>query len=252
VPAHFDQADHRDRELRLALETASLEWIETAGELGTALRELALLRNLTPRFNRRRRAAAAWSLRWQPGEPVRAEPLSAEAAEAADLQEPDANGTWYGAFRDRADALAALRGMARSQQLCTVLLGLQPGPGPCSGHTQGHCRGACIGAESAVRHMLRSAQALARLRLRRWPFASRIGLREADARRAVSEIHVLDRWRYLGTARTEQELEDIALMRDLPRFDLDVYRALVRHLSAKLDKLTVIDLRRPHDWDADW
>jgi DNA polymerase-3 subunit epsilon len=248
VLAHFDQAEHRERELRLALETASLEWVETAGELSMALRELALLRELTPRFNRRRRTSEIWSLRWQPGETLRVEQLPSATPELAGEDPVDAH---YGAFRDRTDAVAALRGMARSYQLCEIVLGLQPGPGPCSAYAQGHCRGACIGAEHAAQHLLRTAEALARLRLQRWPYPARIGVREADPRRAVAEIHVLDQWRYLGTARTQEELDALVLQRKLPPFDLDVYRVLVRHLAGTRSALPVIDLSRQNAWDAD-
>src|SRR5262249_12074619 len=46
------------------LQTATLEWIETAGGFGAALRELRLLRSLDPRYNRRRQPGEAWSWDW--------------------------------------------------------------------------------------------------------------------------------------------------------------------------------------------
>ena len=244
VAAHFTQASDRERKLRSALDTASLDWTETAGELGAALRELALLRKLEPRFKRRRQASQAWSLRWQPGQAI-------EVVEISE-QGPGGEHALYGTFRSRADAMAALRGLARGHQLCPIVLALEAGPGPCSGHAQGYCRGVCIGAEPPARHTLRVAEAIARLRLPDWPFTGRVGLSEADSRRAVSEIHVLDRWRYLGTARTQEELEALLLGRELPPFDLDVYRVLSRHLSRAHDPLPVIDLNRQSGWDAHW
>jgi len=244
VAAHFAQGADRSRELCRALETASLEWTETPGELGAALRELALLRDLKPRFNRRREASEAWSVRWQPG----------RAAEVVPISEAGADGEpgLYGTFRSRTDAMAALSGLARSHQLCPISLGLEAGPGPCSGHAQGTCRGVCIGAEAPARHSLRTTEALARLRLPDWPFGGPIGVREADARRAVSEIHVLDCWRYFGTARTQEELEALVLRRELPPFDLDVYRVLTRHLGRTQERSTVIDFSRRSLSDELW
>ena len=199
VLAHFDGDGHLDQAQQLALQTASLEWIETGGELGAALREIALLRQLAPIFNRRRDPSQAWSLRWSPGGMV----------EPVEVEEPGiASDSIYGMFRSRADAFAALRGVANAQQLCRILLGLESGSGPCSAYAQGVCRGACIGLETPAQHMVRLAGALARLRLAPWPFAGRIALREADTYRGVSEIHVLDQWRYLGSARTEMELAE--------------------------------------------
>ena len=154
----------------------------------------------------------------------------------------------YGVFRSRADAFAALRGVAHAQQLCRILLGLESGPGPCSAHAQGICRGACAGRETPAQHMVRLAGALARLRLAPWPFAGRIALREADAYRGVSEIHVLDQWRYLGSARTETELAELLEQRELPPFDIDHYRLLTRHLSRARHTLPLVDLAKQPIW----
>ncbi len=237
ILAHFSGGGELNRAQRLALQTASLEWTETGGELGAALREIALLRQLKPIYNRRREPSQAWSLRWNPGGIV--EPI--------DLQGQDgiASDSAYGVFRSRADAFAALSGVARAQQLCRILLGLESGPGPCSALVEGLCRGACAGHETAAQHMVRLAGALARLRLAPWPFGGRIALREADPHRALSEVHVLDQWRYVGSARTDDELAALLEERELPLFDVDHYRVLNRHLIQMRRPLPVIDLTRP-------
>jgi DNA polymerase-3 subunit epsilon len=239
VLAHFDGDGHLDQAQQLALQTASLEWIETGGELGAALREIALLRRLAPIFNRRRDPSQAWSLRWSPG----------GAVEPVEVEEPGiASDSIYGVFRSRADAFAALRGVAHAQQLCRILLGLESGSGPCSAYAQGLCRGACIGLEMPAQHMVRLAGALARLRLAPWPFAGRIALREADTYRGVTEIHVLDRWRHLGSARTETELAEVLERRELPPFDIDHYRLLTRHFSRGPELLPLVDLAKQPVW----
>ena len=240
VLAHFNADGRLDRAQRLALQTASLEWIETGGELGAALREIALLRRLTPVFNRRRDPSEVWSLCWSPGACVETVRLDEEPGVMSD--------STYGVFRSRADAFAALRGVAHAQQLCRILLGLESGPGPCSAHTQGACRGACAGRETPAQHMIRLAGALARLRLAPWPFAGRIALREADPYRGVSEIHVLEHWRYLGSARTETELAELLERRDLPPFDIDHYRLLTRHLARTRHSLPLVDFSKQPVW----
>ncbi len=244
VLAHFAANGTLDRMQRLALQTASLEWTETAGELGAALREIALLRDLAPLYNRRRKPSEAWSLRWSPGSNVELIDLQGEAGIAPD--------SVYGVFRSRADAWAALRGVARTQQLCGILLGLESGPGPCSAHVNGACRGACVGRETAAQHMVRLAGALARLRLAPWPFGGRIALCEADPHRALSEVHVLDQWRYLGSARTDNELAALLEQPHLPLFDVDHYRVLNRHLTQAPRPLPVVDLARPGARELVW
>ena len=234
ILAHFSGDGELKRAQRLALQTASLEWTETGGELGAALREIALLRELKPIYNRRREPSQAWSLRWNPGGVVEPVEMQGEDSVASD--------SVYGVFQSRVDAFAALRGIARAQQLCRILLGLESGPGPCSAFVEGLCRGACAGRETAAQHMVRLVGALARLQLPPWPFAGRIALRETDPGRALDEVHVFDQWRYLGSARTDTELAELVEQCELPVFDVDHYRLLMRHLSHARHALPAVDL----------
>ena len=69
--------------------------------------------------------------------------------------------------------------------------------------------------------------ALASLRMKPWPYASRIVVAERDWR-GLEDWHVLDGWRYLGTVR---EFESATDVRDEAPFDADVYRILQRFLA---------------------
>jgi DNA polymerase-3 subunit epsilon len=158
----------------------------------------------------------------------------------------------YGIFRSRNDALAALRGIARAQSLCAILTGLESGPGPCSLYADGNCRGVCIGKENPVLHTARLVSALARLRLAPWPFRAAIAVREADPYRAMSEMHVFDRWRYLGSARTDPELAELMTVRTLPDFDIDYYRLIARHLAQPQATRNIIELPRDAPQPMEW
>ena len=215
-------------------QTASFEWIETAGALGAALREVALRRSLDPIHNRSQSAGEAWSMLW-----------SADGdLTLVDLQEhvDSPSAALYGAFRSRKDALAALCGLARGHRLCRIMLGLETGPGPCSAYRVDGCRGACVEIEHRSMHAIRLASALARLRLPQWPFSGRVAVSESDPSRAVSEVHVLERWRYLGSARTEPELDALAQQRTLPDFDIDQFRIIARHLAQPGARKNIRDL----------
>jgi DNA polymerase-3 subunit epsilon len=71
---------------------------------------------------------------------------------------------------------------------------------------------------------MRLMTALTGLKLVSWPFPGPAAIREED------EIHVIDGWRYLGTARND---EDILALLDAgrPQFDRDTYRILSRHVA---------------------
>ncbi len=44
----------------------------------------------------------------------------------------------------------------------------------------------------------------------------------------TADLHVIDHWAYLGTARTEEELAELRFRESSAAFDVDVYRILVR------------------------
>jgi DNA polymerase-3 subunit epsilon len=54
-----------------------------------------------------------------------------------------------------------------------------------------------------------------------WPFAGPAWIREGD------EVHLIDHWRHLGTARSEADLYDL-LDAAVPAFDRDSYRILLK------------------------
>ena len=45
------------------------------------------------------------------------------------------------------------------------------------------------------------------------------------------EFHVLDRWMYLGSARTEEDLAALSVRSASGGFDVDVYRMLLRYFA---------------------
>ena len=82
--------------------------------------------------------------------------------------------------------------------------------------------------------------ALSSLKLKPWPFPGRVAIAERS-QAAGGDLHVLDHWTYLGTARSDEELEALAAREAPVAFDAHVYRILVRHM-AKHPKLEWRDL----------
>jgi len=63
-----------------------------------------------------------------------------------------------------------------------------------------------------------------------WPYSGRIGIRERNRANDRCELHVLDRWRYLGTAHSEADLYE--LEEATGAFDPETYRLLLRFLKS--------------------
>jgi DNA polymerase-3 subunit epsilon len=222
VLAHFGDDLRSSREMQLAREVRRVEYERTAGELGALLREAELVKRLLPVYNRQlRRAAELCGFAFDATRLRLVEDFGAEGLEHV-----------HGLFRSRRAALAALRGLADAHGLCLQSLGFENGrKGACFRHQIARCAGLCAGKESVHAHHARLAQALAGLKNAAWPWAGPVGVVEEDAEREATEVHVVHRWCYLGTAKTEDEVP--ALLEARPRFDPDQYKILVRHLGTK-------------------
>jgi DNA polymerase-3 subunit epsilon len=249
VCSHFGarEADSADR--RLTDRVRRVDWVETAGELGAMLQEAEWIRTQKPLFNRRTKSSAQpHTLRVRaPQTPAgQASPVEAVAIDGVDFAELM---QCFGVFHSEKDARKALGDIARAHQLCLKILGLEDSAGSCFAYQVGKCRGACLGKEPLILHSMRLQLALSSLKLKSWPFPGCIALRERHPRGGMAEsmhgtdLHVVDHWAYLGTARTDEELAELAARKSNAAFDVDVYRILVRYF-AKNPKLDWLDLTR--------
>lgn len=202
-----------------------IEWQRTAGELGALLREAELVKELDPLYNRQLRRPGRLCGFAFDGKRLR--------LAGADEIDADTLPFVYGVWRSRRAALQALRAAADEQRLCLQTLGFDvKKKGSCLRHQLGRCAGVCAGKESIHVHHARVATALARLKSVDWPHRGPLGVVEEDRTRDATEVHVLDRWCYLGTATSDAEVAELLEARR-PRFDYDHYRILSRHLGKR-------------------
>jgi DNA polymerase-3 subunit epsilon len=145
--------------------------------------------------------------------------------------EPGRQDNLYGLFYNKREALASLQSIAKKNQLCEAILGLEKrqGQGPCFGFHVKQCTGACIGAESAAIHNLRVKTALLKLKVDSWPYQGAIAVQEG------ADLHLFDHWCYLGTAANLAEVEEL-LGDGRPEFDLDIYK-IIRKILKKTKEL---------------
>jgi DNA polymerase III subunit epsilon len=200
-----------------------IDWQRTAGELGAALREAVLMKQLAPAHNRqlkRPEAICGFAFDMKRLRIARAHEIDADTLPYV-----------YGLFRSKKVALQTLRELADAHGLCLQTLDIEPGRGACFRHQIGRCAGVCAGKENVHVHHARVATALASFKGMEWPHAGALGVIEHDRSRDATEVHVLDRWCYLGTARSDAELAEITQSPPAARFDYDHYRIVARHLA---------------------
>jgi DNA polymerase-3 subunit epsilon len=242
VIAHF-AAEHRtNKNTQISGEVKRVQFIATAGELSAHLRAVQLTKKLAPLYNRRLRSSVetcAWQ--WRSESPQTPPQLvNFIEVEGGDLDR------LYGFFPSRATALKALRALADAHRLCRITLGLEASSatGACSAYDSGHCRGVCVGAESALAHAIRVVQALSRLRLKRWPYPGPIAVRERDPHSERVDIHLVDDWRYFGTASSDAELHELAQSQSPVAFDVETYKILARLIKSLPRSCEILTLPR--------
>ncbi|HEY5899217.1 MAG TPA: exonuclease domain-containing protein [Burkholderiales bacterium] len=199
-----------------------IDWRRTVGELGALLTEARLVKELAPAGNRQLRRQDSHCGFVFDGKRLR--------IAAAEEITPQTLPYLYGVFRSRRAALQCLREIADQHGLCLQALGLDGSRRTsCFRHQIGRCAGVCAAKESIHAHHARLVSALAGLKAPPWPYPGPVAIVETDAAREATEVHAVDRWCYLGAARCEPEIAELA--QNEPRFDYDEYRILSRHLG---------------------
>ena len=145
----------------------------------------------------------------------------------------------YGLFYSRREAQQCLTVIAKRNQLCGVVLGLEKRElkKPCFAYQVKQCKGACLGSETMASHNQRLQLALDAFRVKSWPYAGPIAIAEGE------QMHVIDRWCYLGSAINQDELDELSSEGEA-EFDLDIYKILKKKLSS-LTSSQIVNLTRP-------
>lgn len=240
VMSHFAADRMNGKEADLARQIRRVEWEQTAGELGALLLEACLVKHHKPLHNRQlRKNETVFGLRV-----VSSNKRKAQVLERVPLAETDPR-EWvdvYGAFRSKKEADNLLRELAHLYKLCPRRLGLEPGrTGACLAHQMNRCAGVCAGKETPEAHDARLVAALSGKGVKPWPWPGPVCVPEHDPATGRSEFHLLDRWCYLATERSDADLAD-ALDGAAYGFDIDIYRLLVRWFDAHAHRQSVVPL----------
>ncbi|MDD2924566.1 exonuclease domain-containing protein [Rhodoferax sp.] len=228
ILSHFQAAGHAPPVPGLSQTVQRISWQETAGELGAQLLETRWRKTLaTPPQHPAARDHTPWV--WLLDANPAKRPLL--TLQRGNKLAPEQLDRLYGPYRSRNQAISRLRELAETHQLCPQALGLTSGQGACPAHLAGRCQGLCCGAESPSRHNLRLQLALSADKLRSWPFAGCVGLREHDPSTGRTDIHLFDHWCHLATVHSDDALAEALQSRPQERrFDLDTYRLALKYL----------------------
>ena len=246
VAAHFTGDWRSETDLRLSQEIRRIEFEQTAGELGALLREATLVKMELPAHNRalRRKEEAGVLVLDDTGPPRFVRALDVEPARLAGC---------YGPFASKRAAAEHLRALAADHALCWKRLAFERrAAGPCFARQIKRCNGACVGAESGEAHDARLAHALAPAKIPAWPVDGPAMVREVAADGTRTDLHLVQDWCWLGTARDEGDLDALLAAAPRARFDIDVARLLQKRWAK--GRLRLVAAARaaatPRDYDG--
>ena len=233
VMGHFQGALTQRKEMKLSMQVRDIDWIETSGELGALILESRLIKERMPSMNiklRRSKDLCAWKLGL-----TEDGVLTPHLVVHREL-DPGIQENLFGLFYSKREANAYIKAIAKKYRLCEALLGLEKRieGKACFGYQVKQCGGACIGGSPIELHNLQLKTALELFQVQVWPYPGAVAVKEAG------HMHVVDRWRYLGTAINEEELYELADSGEA-EFDLDIYKILKKALAGSF-KSQVISL----------
>ena len=207
-----------------------IDFVRMAGEIGALLFESQLVKKLQPIYNvLLRHVGYTFAIQ------LAGDSLLPRVVGSCDKDFDD--GSCYGLFTSRAAAQQGLDELMRRYMLCPALIGLEKTTRgrACFAHQIGRCRGVCIGKESVQEHGARLRQALERLEAEVWPYNGPIGIAEEGG--GLRQVHVIDRWNYLGTLQGRRKTFRRSARRNV---DIDVYKILAKPLRG--GKLKIVDV----------
>jgi DNA polymerase III subunit epsilon len=235
VMSHFSNDHLSLTDMKISRQVKTFEVIKTAGELSALLLESKLIKKHQPLFNRLLRESRKVTVLLRR---VDKNGYNYVKKELLDNIKADRIDQIVGAFKSGKQLTDFLYMLAKEYKLCPKLLGLDKSKKYCFSYHLRRCKGACNNEESNLRYNLRFDEAFYKSKIRQWRFNNPLLIREFGEK---SELHVIDKWCYLGSITSEEE--DISELFKEYRFDLDTYKILSRYILNPRNQKNIIEYK---------
>lgn len=220
VLSHFS-ADHLTaKEMALSQQVKSIKTIVTAGELGALLLESKLVKEMKPLYNRLLKGTKELiALKKK----VTRDGYYTVTSQLLSQMTIGELSKVIGVFKSPKDMKKSLFQLAKAYSLCAKLLDLEKTGTACFAYQLGGCKGACLGIEMKLKYNLRFDEAFYKLKIKKWPFAGPVQIREKSER---METFIIDKWCVIGNRKSEFDENKSDYL-----FDYDTYNILNRYFQ---------------------
>lgn len=212
-------------------EIRDIDYEVTAGEIGALIRESTLIKERLPLFNKQLRRTHRLILAKETINETGYKTLTLEDKIAIS---PEEVGRIVGVYRSKTQAKEHFAELTAQYTLCDRYMGLENTRSACFGYHLKRCNGACVQKESPDAYNARFDSAFGQYKVKAWPYAGPVAIREYNEEFDMTEVHLLDTWCYLGSAETEEEL--LERLSGEKKFEYDTYKILhaVIHRNASV------------------
>ncbi|MBI2593094.1 GIY-YIG nuclease family protein [Candidatus Daviesbacteria bacterium] len=224
---HFSLSAGNSLEMKIYNQVESVEFIETAGELGALLKESEMIKKLMPLYNRMLRNKEQMVV----AKKVQTDGVFSIKLEESNFIDQESLAEIMAVYKTRRAAKEALVNLTKEYNLCDKYLGLEKTKTSCFNYKLGKCSGICAGKEKPIKYNLRFIEAFVNSKIKSWPYKGPIIIKEVNEHSEKEEQFLIDNWCLVQKKDSEyQNLEGL-------EFDYDVYKILKRFL-----------LRNPHQF----
>lgn len=223
VLSHFCSSKENTKEYKIFSQVKTIDYIETAGELGALLLESELVKEMQPLHNQKLRRARQLVLLKE---------VEFKGYKQIEIYRGEINNdeifSVLGIFKNVKAAKDHLYELARNYELCpNFILGRKQRS--CFYKEIKMCRGACLGEENKENYNERFEQAFHSQRISSWPYSGPLLIKEAK-NRETGDVFIFHNWTLIAKGKYEENFFDIHETKSI-NFDKDAYKILKFYLS---------------------
>lgn len=231
ILGHFYGDFENTRDSLVLQQACDMEWFQSPGELSALFLEAELNEKFQPVFAKKAKPLGGMVCAVVSRVTERFPWI--QLLPELEVVDKDSALGFYRGFRE---AKQALLNIAEKNKICRKVLGIERGPGPCSGVGQGQCDGVCGDSSKAAEHLKKMERAFQRAGAATWPFPGAVVIDErgGDAR-DQGEAFIVRNWLLMARIRYDGDAQRVFKVQQ--GLDRDQFKVLKKIIQAETPQI---------------